>query len=69
MNAHQRIQDFVLSRMPNETVTTRIELTDALAEIAASIEERKELALHADALRAVETTHQQLLLKQRLRNS
>lgn len=69
MSAHQLIHDFVLSRMEAEPVKTRIELTDALAAVAASKEERTELNKHADALRAVETTHRQLLLNLRLRNS
>lgn len=56
------IAEYTLAHMDHEPVSRRIELTLALAELSPTAADKAALLNHANALREIETAHQQLVL-------
>jgi hypothetical protein len=76
MNAHQTVHQFCLEKAATEPVERRIEIIQALAELAATPAEQTALQRHADhlsarasQLRSLEREHSQLLLNLRVLNT
>lgn len=67
MNSAEIITDYVYERMGEESVSRRITLVSALADIASTPAEKRALLHHKAQLEAIEITHQQLLLNLRTR--